>query len=288
MAATTAAAAPYTRGGGGGAVGRGTAPGPWPVVDARGRGLRDGEKVPEGAPAELLPAEADQLDEAGCGGLGVGQGVVRTAVPDVELVAHALETDGVAQVPERPRHAAGVEVVGVDRGLHGAGDQPGVERVGAVFDEDRSPAEAAEPVQHALHGRRATEALRADAVDALRIGVDAVGAVHQRFERHDVPVKCEGHRAELHEPVWRLAGGLAVQGDEAQLLYLCLWSGTVQRRPVGVCRVVVDGRERLDARRTEPRHETVADRHQAAPPAVPRPAATALFRARVGALAVPR
>ena len=68
--------------------------------------------------------------------------------------------------------------------------------------------------------------LAADAVDAARVGIDAIVAVHESLEAQQMAVERERHRSELDQAVGVLARGLAVQGDVAQQL-----QGRVERRP---------------------------------------------------------
>ena len=116
-----------------------------------------------------------------------------------------------------------VDIVCVEARSDRAPDQPGVKRIRAVLDEHGAGRKALKALNDERHGRRAVQRCRVDAVNASRIRIDPVVAVHQGLEAHQMLAHREGDSAELHEMVRRLAGGLAVERDEMQRLDRRLW-----------------------------------------------------------------
>ena len=201
------------------------------------------------------------------------------AVGHPQLGAQPLQADGVTEVPELAGQTRGVDVVGVEVLARGAPDEPGVEGVGAVLDEHRPGGEAAEAVEHRVRRRGAGEAGAGDPVEPARVGVDPVAAVDQGLEGRDMPGQGEGDPAELDQPVRRLPGGLAVEGDEAQLLERGVDTGPGEH--LGLLGVVERG-EGLAVGGSEPADEALADRHGAAAASV----STAARTLRGGAVSV--
>src|ERR1700682_1744595 len=112
------------------------------------------------------------------------------------------------------------------------------------------------------------QVLGTDTVDAPGVWIDAVVAVHERFEAHQVAVDCKRDSAELHKVMRRLSGRLAVECDKAQLLdrRLRCWPSTS-----GAVGRVVDRREGFVLCGTEARNEPVTHRNSTTPPSVAWP-----------------
>jgi hypothetical protein len=87
-------------------------------------------------------------------------------------------------------------------------------------------------------------------VDASRIRVDPIVAVHQGLEAHQVVAHRERDRAELNQVMRGLPSGLAVQGNEMEVL-----DQRVRRRSFGRPGIdgIVERGEWLGSRRTEAR-----------------------------------
>src|SRR5205807_4939301 len=234
------------------------------IGETESRRLAVSEQVGERLPPEALTAETEQSDEARRGRLGIGECVMRASMDHAELLAQTLESNGVVKAPESSRQPCGVDVVGIQRGAHGARNQPGVERVSAVLDEHRALDEAAEPLDDTCHVRSSAKRLCVDAVDAAGVRIDAVTAVHERLEAQQMPLEGEGHRPQLHQLMRGLAGGLAVERHEAQRLDRCVAS-----RPwVRALGRIVNSCERFRPCRAEPLDELIADGGTASPPSV--------------------
>ena len=87
-------------------------------------------------------------------------------------------------------------------------------------------------------------------MDPASVWIDPIIAVHQRLEAHQVIAHRECDCAELHQVVRRLAGRLAIERYEMQLL-----DRRLRRRSLsgpGIDRIVERGKG-LGSRRTESR-----------------------------------
>ena len=58
-------------------------------------------------------------------------------------------------------------------------------------------------------------------MDASRVRIDPVVAVHERLEAHQVIAHRERHRSQFDQVMRRLPGGLAVEGHETQVVDRC-------------------------------------------------------------------
>ena len=86
-------------------------------------------------------------------------------------------------------------------------------------------------------------------MDTASVWIDPIVAVHEGLEAHQVVVHREGNRPQLDQVMRRLAGGLAIEGDEVKR-----FDGRVRSRPFGTPGIdgIVERRKGLGARRTEP------------------------------------
>src|SRR5450755_4324927 len=224
-------------------------------IGGKDRRLSSDQKVPQGAPVEAFGAAPDQFDETGRSRLRVSQRVVGLAMHDAKLPAEPLQADRVAKVEQLRGKPGGVDVFRVERSPDRTADQPRVECISAVLHQYRTLAEPLKALHHDRNRRSAIERGGVDAVDAARVRIDPVVAVHQRLEAHEVLAHREGDRAEFHEVVRRLPGGLAVQRDEMERL-----NQRVRPRAIGTPGVdgIVERGKRLGSRWTEARQEFVA------------------------------
>ena len=221
-----------------------------PRIAGERRRLPSQEQITQGAPVEAFAAAPDQFDEAGRGGLSVGKRVMGSPVRHAEFAAQPLEPDRVLEIEELGREARGVDIVGIEARADGAADQPRVESIRTVFHEYGALREALKTLDDERDRGRAVEGRSVDPVNAPRVRIDPIVAVHERFEAHQVLAHRERNRAKLDEVMRGLAGGLAIEGDEMERVdrRVRRWSF---RRP----RVdgIVERGKRLGSRRTEAR-----------------------------------
>ena len=86
------------------------------------------------------------------------------------------------QVEDEARQRGGVDDRMLERALQPPADQPRVERVMAVLDEDRSLGETEESPARVLEFRRPDEHRAVDVVALFGVRVDGCAAVDQRVE----------------------------------------------------------------------------------------------------------
>ena len=176
---------------------------------------------------------------------------MRLAVDHTQLATQALEPDRILEIEELGGEPGGVDVVGVEARSDGPTDQPGVEGVSTVLHEHRAFGEALKPFDDQRYGWCAVEGRGVDAVNTASVRVDPIVAVHERLEAHQVVAHRERDRAELHEVMRRLPGGLAIEGDEVKRLDRASPETVVPPSMNSTC--IVERRKRLGARRTESR-----------------------------------
>lgn len=136
-------------------------------------------QVSQGLPTELLLPEPHELDEAVGGGLCVGEGEMGLPVGDRQPFAKSFQADRVPQLEEESGHAGGVEVVVRWGSVHRPRDEPGVERVRAVFHQDRPLGELAEAERHSPQRGGPGQHRAADPMDPAGVGIDVIGGVDQ-------------------------------------------------------------------------------------------------------------
>jgi hypothetical protein len=128
------------------------------------------------------------------------------------------------QVEDESSQRRGVDDRVLEGALQPAADEPGVERVVAVLDENRALGEAEESSARVPELRRANEHRAVDVVSFPRIRIDGRAAVDQRVEEGQRARECEPLRADLEDEEWGVAGRLDIQRDQLRILEL---------RPVG-------------------------------------------------------
>jgi hypothetical protein len=125
------------------------------------------------------------------------------------------------KVQHEPGQGRGVDDRVGERAFETAPDEPGVERVVTVLDEDRSVGEPQERAPGVLELRRSDQHRPVDVVAPARVGVDRSSAVDQRVEEGQRAGQLESLGPHLEHQEWRVAGRLDVQGDELRLVELC-------------------------------------------------------------------
>lgn len=122
------------------------------------------------------------------------------------------------QVEHQAAECRGVD----DRVLKGPGkaatQDPGVEGVVAVLDQDASPGEVEEGPPGVAELRRVDKHVALDQVASLRVGVDRRPGVDKGVEEAQRPAEPEALGADLEDQERTVAGGLDVHGDELGLL----------------------------------------------------------------------
>jgi hypothetical protein len=104
------------------------------------------------------------------------------------------------------------------RAFQAATDQPGVEGIVAVLDEDRSLGESEEGPPRVTKLRRANQHRPVDVVALLGVGVDGCAAIDESVEKGQRSGHLESFRAELENQEWRVACRFDVDGDELRLV----------------------------------------------------------------------
>jgi hypothetical protein len=118
------------------------------------------------------------------------------------------------QFEDESRQGGRVDDRVLERALQAAADQPGVESVVAVLDEDRALGEAEKGPAHVPELRRADEHRPVDVVAPARVGIDGRAAVDERVEEGQRAVEREALGPELEDQERGVARGLDVEGDE--------------------------------------------------------------------------
>ncbi len=102
----------------------------------------------------------------------------------------------------------------LERTLEPSPNEPCVERVVAVLDQDRALREPKKTTSRVLELRRADEHGAVDVVALARIRVDRRAAVDERVEERQRPLQREALGADLEDKERGVAGRLDVEGDE--------------------------------------------------------------------------
>jgi hypothetical protein len=98
-----------------------------------------------------------------------------------------------------------------------AAEDPGVERVVAVLDQDRAPGEVEESPPGVAELGSAFEHVALDQVAALGVGVDRGSSVDEGVEKAQGAAEAKPLGADLEDQEGPVAGGLDVNRDELRL-----------------------------------------------------------------------
>jgi hypothetical protein len=133
-----------------------------------------------------------------------------------ELLHQAGESGSLAfgQLEHESGQRCGVDDRMHEWALEPAADQPRIESVVAVLDEDGAVSESQERPACVFELRRADQHRAVDVMALFCVGVDRSPAVHQRVEEGERAVEAESLGAELEHQERCIAGGLDVYGDE--------------------------------------------------------------------------
>jgi hypothetical protein len=122
------------------------------------------------------------------------------------------------QLQHEPGQSRGVDDRMLERAFQPSPDEPGVERVVAVLDEDRALGEPEECAARVLELRRPDQHRAVDVVTLLRIRVDRRAAVDQRVEEGKRTGQLEALGPQLEYEEWGVAGRLDIDGDELRVV----------------------------------------------------------------------
>ena len=98
-----------------------------------------------------------------------------------------------------------------------APDEPGVESVVAVLDQDRAMRESQERAARVLELRCAYQHRAIDVVASSRVGVDRGAAVDKRVEEGQRAIQAKTLGADLEHEERRVARGLDIESDKLRL-----------------------------------------------------------------------
>ena len=122
------------------------------------------------------------------------------------------------ELEDGPAQRGGVDDRVLEWQWESAAEDPGVEGVVAVLDQDRSPCEMEEGAPGVPELRCVDEHLALDQVPALCVGVDRCPGVDQGVEEAERSAEPEPLGADLEDQERPVAGGLDVDRDELGLL----------------------------------------------------------------------
>jgi hypothetical protein len=145
---------------------------------------------------------------------------VRRRDVKAELGDQARQSRGLpfGEVEHETRKCGGVDDRVLERALEAAADEPGVECVMAVLDEDGAQGKSKESAARVFEFGRADEHRTVDVVALARVRVDGRPAIDERVKEGERAAEAKALGADLEHQEWRVAGGLDVQGDKLRLL----------------------------------------------------------------------
>ena len=140
--------------------------------------------------------------------------------PDLQRLHEPGKARGLArwQLEEHPPQGGRVDHRMLERTAEAPAEDPGVEGVMAVLDQDRAAGEVEERTPGVGELRRVDEHLALDQVPALGVGIDRRPGVDQGVEEAERATESEPLGADLEDQEWPVAGGLDVDRDELGLL----------------------------------------------------------------------
>jgi hypothetical protein len=122
------------------------------------------------------------------------------------------------EVKHQSRQRCGVDDRVLERALQAAADEPGVEGVVAVLDQDRGLRETQERASRVPELWRTDEHGTVDVVALARVRVDRRAAVDERVEERERALEREPLGADLEDEERSVAGRLHVERDELSLV----------------------------------------------------------------------
>jgi hypothetical protein len=125
------------------------------------------------------------------------------------------------KVEHEPRQRRGVDDRMLERALEASTDEPGVERIVAVLDENGALGESQKCPSRIPEFGGADEHRAVDVVTLARVRVDGRATIHQRVEEGEWAVEAESLGPQLQDKERRIACRLDVDGDELGILQPC-------------------------------------------------------------------
>ncbi len=143
-----------------------------------------------------------------------------------ELFHQPRQAGGLAfrEVEDQPRQGGGVDDRVLERAFQPAADEPRVERVVAVLDQDRALRETQEGAACILELRRSDEHGAVDVVALAGIGVDRGAAVDQGVEEGEWAIEGKTLGPDLQDQEGCVARGLDIERHELRDLERSLGS----------------------------------------------------------------
>lgn len=182
-----------------------------------------------------LHAQPDQRPEDRRRGLGVAEGRVRRLQVELEL-GHQPDQRGCLpgwQLEKRPAERRRVDDRVLERPAQAPRDQPGVEGVVAVLDEDAALGELQKGQAGLAELGRAGEHAALDLVPLAGVGVDRRPGVDQGVEEGQGALEAEAFGADLEHQEGPVARGLDVERGVLSLVKGCVEDHRRQVHPVG-------------------------------------------------------
>jgi hypothetical protein len=122
------------------------------------------------------------------------------------------------QIQHEPRQRGGVDDWMLERALEASSNEPGVERIVAVFHENGALRESQECPSGIPELGGADEHCAVDMVALARVRIDWRAAIHQRVEKRKRGVETESLGPQLEDQERRIACRLNIDGDELGVL----------------------------------------------------------------------
>jgi hypothetical protein len=135
---------------------------------------------------------------------------------EAELLHEAGQAGGLAfrQVQHEPGQRRRVDDRMLQRAFEAAADEPAVESVVAVLDQDRALREPQESAARVAELGSAYQHGSVDVVPLLRVRIDRRSAVDQCVEERQRSRQLESLGPQLENEEWGVAGRLDIDGDE--------------------------------------------------------------------------
>jgi len=185
------------------------------AIDQRPRG-QGADEIGHGSPAEPPDAPPYQLAKDRGRRLGVTEGGMDRLDLDLQHLHQPGQAGGLArgQLQQEAPELGGVDHRMLERSGQASTQDPGVEGIVAVLDQDRPPGEVEEPPAGVAELRGAGEHLAPDQVAPLGVRIDRRPGVDEGVEESERARKPKPLGADLEHQKRPVAGGLDVHGDE--------------------------------------------------------------------------
>jgi len=145
---------------------------------------------------------------------------VRRRDVEAELGDQPGQSRGLAlgKVEYETRKCGGIDDRVLERALEAASDEPGVECVMAVLNEDRAQGKSKEGAARVLEFGRPDEHRTVDVVTLASVRVDGRPAIHEGVKEGERAAEVKALGADLEHQEGRVPGGLDVEGDKLRRL----------------------------------------------------------------------